>query len=360
MLVSAGENALRIPEQFRLDRPVGTNRTACADAGTMTSTAGRCAIVVCEALRMESPSLPTDCHDTRLTETACEGLARPVGAKRLPGTDQPPYPSIRSRLSAPAKMVNKVAGRLLPPATRPTQPKALVSRGLMAEHPSRPPYGVTSSDAGPLQRGTNTSMSPKHRKLICYVDGFNLYHAIDRLGCPRLKAVDIWALAKSLLRDEEHLEGVEYFSAYATWLPKAYRRHQIYVRALQEAGVSVNMAHFKEKIIRCNKCKNIWKSREEKESDVRLALAVVEGAVDDKYDRAIIVSADSDLVPAVKSVKKRAAHKEVLIATPPGRRKVARDLVAAANGSAIEISQKRLAQHLFPEEEMPHEWRAAA
>lgn len=203
-------------------------------------------------------------------------------------------------------------------------------------------------------------MSPQRRKVICYVDGFNLYHAIARLGCPRLKAVDIWALAESLLRDGERLEGVEYFSAYATWLPKAYRRHQIYVCALREAGVSVNMAHFKEKIIRCNKCKNKWKSREEKESDVRLALAVVEGAVDDSYDRAIIVSADSDLVPAVKSVMRRDARKEVLIATPPGRRKIARDLVVAASGSTIDVSQKRLARHLFPEEEMPHEWREDA
>ena len=203
-------------------------------------------------------------------------------------------------------------------------------------------------------------MPGQPRKVICYVDGFNLYHAIDRLGCPRLKAVNIWSLATSLLRDGERLEGVQYFSAYATWLPKAYRRHQTYVRALRQVGVSVNLAHFKTKNIQCHKCKNTWKSREEKESDVRLALAVVEGAMDDRYDRAIIVSADSDLVPAVKSVKSRDARKEVLIAAPRRRLGVARDLVEAADGSAVEVSQNRLAQHLFPEEEMPHEWRAAA
>lgn len=203
-------------------------------------------------------------------------------------------------------------------------------------------------------------MSGQHRKVICYVDGFNLYHAIVRLGCPRLKAVNIWDLAKSLLRDEERLEGVEYFSAYAKWLPNAYRRHQVYVRALKETGVTVSMAHFKEKSMRCKKCNNTWISREEKESDVRLALAVLGGAIDDRYDRAIIVSADSDLVPAVKSVRKRDLGKEVLIAAPPGRRKIARDLAAAANGSIIEVSQNRLAEHLFPEDEMPREWRAVA
>lgn len=160
-------------------------------------------------------------------------------------------------------------------------------------------------------------MPPERRKVICYVDGFNLYHAIDDLRSPRLKAVNIWALAESLLLEGESLKGVEYFSAYATWLPKAYRRHQIYVRALQRVGVNVNMAHFKEKNVRCKKCNNTWKSREEKESDVHLALAVLEGAIDNQYDRAIIVSADSDLVPAVKAVKNRDAGKEVLIAAPP-------------------------------------------
>lgn len=203
-------------------------------------------------------------------------------------------------------------------------------------------------------------MPPERRKVICYVDGFNLYHAIDDLRSPRLKAVNIWALAESLLLEGESLKGVEYFSAYATWLPKAYRRHQIYVRALQRVGVNVNMAHFKEKNVRCKKCNNTWKSREEKESDVHLALAVLEGAIDNQYDRAIIVSADSDLVPAVKAVKNRDAGKEVLIAAPPRRRRVARDLIKAANGSALEVSPKRLEQHLFPALEMPPEWNPAA
>lgn len=203
-------------------------------------------------------------------------------------------------------------------------------------------------------------MSPERRKVICYVDGFNLYHAIDDLRSPRLKAVNIWALAESLLREGESLKGVEYFSAYATWLPKAYRRHQIYVRALRSVGVNVNMAHFKAKKIRCYKCQKTWTSRNEKQSDVRIALAVLEGAIDNQYDRAIIVSADSDLVPAVRAVKNRDARKEVLIATPPRRLGFARDLIDAANGSAIEVSPRRLEQHLFPAKEMPPEWNAAS
>jgi hypothetical protein len=55
-------------------------------------------------------------------------------------------------------------------------------------------------------------------RVACYIDGFNLYHAIADLGKPHLKWVDLFALAQSLCRAEETLVKVAYFSAYATWL----------------------------------------------------------------------------------------------------------------------------------------------
>ena len=36
------------------------------------------------------------------------------------------------------------------------------------------------------------------KRVACYVDGFNLYHAIDDLRKPHLKWVNLWALAESL------------------------------------------------------------------------------------------------------------------------------------------------------------------
>ena len=193
-------------------------------------------------------------------------------------------------------------------------------------------------------------------KVICYVDGFNLYHAIDDLNRPQLKGVNLWALAESILRDHEKLVGVEYFSAYATWLPGKYRRHQAYVKALVGAGVSINMAHFKTKDVSCNACGHQWRSREEKESDVRLSLRIFEHAVDDAFDRAIIVSADSDLVPIVQAIKARFPQKQIFIAAPPKRYNVARDLVKSAGGSAMELRPSRIAKNLFPKNITPHEW----
>ena len=193
-------------------------------------------------------------------------------------------------------------------------------------------------------------------KAICYVDGFNLYHAVADLNRPNLEGVDLWALAESLLRKNERLEGVEYFSAYAKWHQHKYRRHQVYVRALERTGVSINMAHFKEKNVTCRSCGSKWITREEKETDVRLALKISEHAVNDAFDRAIIISADSDLVPIVQTIKAHFPHKQVFIAAPPGRYRVARDLIAAT-GSSMEITPGRIARHLFPANTMPPAWR---
>lgn len=74
-------------------------------------------------------------------------------------------------------------------------------------------------------------------RIIAYVDGFNLYHAIHDLSRPALKWLDLWALTASLARQGETVTEVNYFSAYATWRPDAHQRHIEYVKALEQAGV---------------------------------------------------------------------------------------------------------------------------
>jgi len=39
------------------------------------------------------------------------------------------------------------------------------------------------------------------RNVIAYIDGFNLYHAIDELAQPHLKWLNLWALSSHLLRE---------------------------------------------------------------------------------------------------------------------------------------------------------------
>lgn len=182
----------------------------------------------------------------------------------------------------------------------------------------------------------------------CYVDGFNLYHAVHGLQKHHLKWCDLRALAESICRPQEQLVKVAYFSAYATWKPAPYSRHRQYVAALTHQGVECHMARFSEKSASCRKCGATWKRHEEKETDVHFSLSLVEDAIDDIFDRAILISADSDLVPAVRVVRRRFPGKEVFLATPPNRHSNARELLGACN-SGIALTAGRLAKCLLPE-----------
>ena len=186
-------------------------------------------------------------------------------------------------------------------------------------------------------------------RIICYVDGFNLYHSLkdfEDKGKITNKYVNLWELIESYKKENEKLVAVKYFSAYATWNTRRYRKHQRYVKALEQAGVTVVMSHFKERKQYCNRCGASWVSHEEKETDVRLSLEVFKDAMNDEVDRAYIVSADSDLVAPIRLVKEQFPNKGVFLLIPPGRYSVARDLRNAAH-AGIEMRISKVGSSLF-------------
>ena len=179
-------------------------------------------------------------------------------------------------------------------------------------------------------------------RTAAYIDGYNLFHALDGLNSPHLKWLDLWSLAESLLRPNDVLTAVKYFSAYATWMSEAYATHRAYVSALEATGVAVVMGRFKRLQVTCKKCRQSFLSAEEKRTDVNIALALVVDCLQDGFDRAILVSADTDLIPAIEEVRRLAPKKEVFVAVPPRRYKMAREF-----GKRYELKPGRLAQHLL-------------
>jgi uncharacterized LabA/DUF88 family protein len=182
------------------------------------------------------------------------------------------------------------------------------------------------------------------KRVIVYIDGFNLYHAIKDLKRPHLKWVCARSLAESLLRKDEALKTVKYFSAYATWMPDRHLRHIAYTDALLARGVVLHMAQFKEKPRKCRSCGAQWKGHEEKETDVQIAVHMVADAMKGDVDRIILISADTDLGPAIKMIAANAPKCEVFVATPPGRFGFCRSL-----GPKLEITAGRIAKSLLPE-----------
>ena len=61
------------------------------------------------------------------------------------------------------------------------------------------------------------------------------------------------------------------------------------------------------------------KGHEEKQTDVNMALTLLEQATDNSFDRALVISVDADQLPALQAVKWIAPTKHVGITFPPSR-----------------------------------------
>lgn len=72
-----------------------------------------------------------------------------------------------------------------------------------------------------------------------YIDGFNLYHAIDKLKDNRLKWLDLKKLANTLIRQGESLGDVSFFTAVVTWDKGKENRHREYLAAARRFWSSV-------------------------------------------------------------------------------------------------------------------------
>jgi len=184
-------------------------------------------------------------------------------------------------------------------------------------------------------------------RVVCFIDGFNLYHAINNLNLPYLKWVNLRLLASVFIRPKsQQLVDVFYFSAYAEWLPQSKKRHLQYVKALTSVGVTPIMGKFKEKDRRCPKCKYQWCGHEEKETDVNIALALLNLAYQNKYDRALI-SNDSDIAPAIHMVRSHFPKKNITTIVPPHYMH-SNELIKASSDKA-KITVAHLQRCLMPE-----------
>ena len=189
---------------------------------------------------------------------------------------------------------------------------------------------------------------PKKRAAF-YLDGFNLYHALDALRQRDLKWLSLHDLGNLLIpsRDEE-LRSVVYFSAYLTHKPEKLVRHRAYVAALEATGVECILGRFKYSDVRCRNCGSQWRSYEEKETDVNIGIRIVRDAFCDVFDVYYLVSADTDLAPAIRLLKKEFPQKEfVSVATP--RRPHSSEFLRLADRT-LKITENALAKCRLPAE----------
>lgn len=81
-------------------------------------------------------------------------------------------------------------------------------------------------------------------------------------------------------------------------------------------------------------------------TDVNIATHMIFDAFHDKYDMAMLISGDSDLVPPIKEIHNTFNKKRVFVGFPPSRHNQSVSLVA--KGSMM-IGRKKIKTNQFPD-----------
>jgi hypothetical protein len=131
------------------------------------------------------------------------------------------------------------------------------------------------------------------KKAAFYIDGFNLYYPIKESGRPYLK----WSCLKTLgekLCATYNLELVKvvFCTAVPKHLPDSAARHNKFNAAQAARGVIVLKGHHVPEPDRGG--------YSEKQSDINVALSLICDGIDDLYDVAFLMSADSDQVATAR------------------------------------------------------------
>lgn len=180
-----------------------------------------------------------------------------------------------------------------------------------------------------------------------FIDGFNLYHSLtENSSFHKYKWLNLEKLSRVLIPKNDNLVDVFYFTAYASWDPIREAKHRIYVNALRTVNVKPIFGEFRRRDKHCPNCRRAYIGREEKRTDVNIAIKLFETAIDNSWDKACIVSADSDLIPAIEAVKRRFPVKEVGVITPYGRSAIELKKIADFHAK---IKEKHLLTCQFPD-----------
>jgi hypothetical protein len=184
-------------------------------------------------------------------------------------------------------------------------------------------------------------------RVAVYIDGFNLYYGALK-GTPH-KWLDLDRYFR-LLRPNDDLQYIRYFTAMVSGPTRP--NQETYFRALGTTPlVTTILGKFKNKRVKCTlpgcsySGNRFFQTPEEKRTDVNIAVHMLDDAHRDLCDYMLLISGDSDLVPAVRMISSRFPTKQITVYVP------ARD---PTRGSAVELRTAAHRSRDFPLNLLPH------
>jgi hypothetical protein len=202
------------------------------------------------------------------------------------------------------------------------------------------------------------------KRIIAYIDGFNLYYGLRAKGWKRFYWLDLRQVALRLLKPDQTLVATKYFTTIVTSPADKNRRQATYLEALATLpDFYIYYGHYLADTITCRNCGHTYTTHHEKMTDVNIAIELLSDAFEDRFDVALLISADSDLVGPVERVRHLFPQKQVVAVFPPARYSNALKAVVAAR---LHLDRLILAKSMFPDEiakpdgfvlRRPAEWR---
>ena len=165
-----------------------------------------------------------------------------------------------------------------------------------------------------------------------YVDALNLYYG--SLRNTAWKWLDVAMAIEASIGSPKKVHQIKYFTARIDGAndPNAPKRQDVYLRAIKSHDTRIHIieGQFKRRkkqypAVNSGILTSVCVP-EEKGSDVNFCVHFLNDAWKDEFDRAILVTNDSDMVEAIKLVKFQFPHKQLVLLTPGTSRKPSKNL----------------------------------
>jgi len=184
--------------------------------------------------------------------------------------------------------------------------------------------------------------------VIAYIDGYNLYFGLREKGWKRFYWLNLQRLAELFLKPNQILIETKYFTTIVKRPDDKRRRQQVFLEALQTLPIlSIFYGHFLSDSITCRRCGHTYTTHHEKMTDVNISVELMKDAFQDRFDLALLISADSDLVSPVRTVQQLFPQKKVITIFPPGRFSSA---LKSVSSGILRIGHVELSKSMFPDQ----------
>ena len=216
-------------------------------------------------------------------------------------------------------------------------------------------------------------------RVIAYIDGNNLHYRTRSLRSSSLLWCDVEKLVRGFLETGESLESTRYYTARPAIKPhkrhdpeNAENRWKRHIKLLQMRNVEIfkgtitskiNHIKFYELLSKAAMDGDIpedylkkvlsprllqhyqseykgsfeYRGWVEKKTDVRLATDLIGHAYQNKYEIAFVISADSDLIPAIEHVLDNHSKLKIRAITPPGHHSKEIEKLSDKYSSRLEV-----------------------